>query len=333
MKEQRLAEITRMLRANNQVTASILAEKLKVSRRTILRDLRELQSRGVPICTEPGPHGGVSIMPGWLPPTEQLTDSELVAFMLPGGTHMAAELGLARQLQSARRKMDGRLSPKQSRKVSLLQDRLLVVPHGWKEPLTTPPVLRELFLAVAANYVITVDYQALGQRSSVRTCQPLGLVLANTTWYLIARKVPHKEVRTYRVDRIKSIARTNETFTRDPTESIAEIWSAAQQEFATEGVRVTVRSKSSVVHHVQFSLNIVGARTTIEEIPGSGDYLVTGKARCLAAAAGVLSGFGEAAVVLQPPELRLRIKELAEQNLKLYGEVSDPQVRLPSRGT
>ena len=47
MKEHRLAEIVRMLRGNAQVTASILADRLQVSRRTILRDLQELQRRGV----------------------------------------------------------------------------------------------------------------------------------------------------------------------------------------------------------------------------------------------------------------------------------------------
>mgnify|MGYP000999052084 CR=1 FL=1 len=58
MKEHRLAEIVRMLRGNAQVTASILADRLQVSRRTILRDLQELQRRGVPIRTECGANGG-----------------------------------------------------------------------------------------------------------------------------------------------------------------------------------------------------------------------------------------------------------------------------------
>ena len=151
MKEHRLAEIVRMLRGNAQVTASILADRLQVSRRTILRDLQELQRRGVPIRTECGANGGVSILPGWLPPMEQLTDSELLAFMMPGGEYVAQELGLAQHFRRAQHKIDARLNPTQSRKVGLLQDRLLIVPTGWREPLDTPPVLRELLLAIAAD--------------------------------------------------------------------------------------------------------------------------------------------------------------------------------------
>ena len=190
MKEHRLAEIVRMLRGNAQVTASILADRLQVSRRTILRDLQELQRRGVPIRTECGANGGVSILPGWLPPMEQLTDSELLAFMMPGGEYVAQELGLAQHFRRAQHKIDARLNPTQSRKVGLLQDRLLIVPTGWREPLDTPPVLRELLLAIAADYIVDVDYSPGKGRAAVRRCEPLGLIFAGTHWYVLVRKVP-----------------------------------------------------------------------------------------------------------------------------------------------
>ncbi|MDO5077379.1 YafY family protein [Corynebacterium sp.] len=319
MKEQRLGEITRMLRGNDKLTVSILAERCQVSRRTILRDLRRLQRRGVPIITEQGPHGGVSILPGWTPPIEQLTDSELVAFMLPGGTHMAAELGLSKQFHSARGKMEGRLSPAQSRKVGLLQDRLLVVPNGWKQPKETPPVLRDLFLAVASDCLIEVNYQALCQPPAVRVCEPLGLVLANITWYLLARKVPSGDIRTYRADRILTVTRTRRRFERNPAENIADIWRAQQRRYSTGSLAAKVFTKPAAVDTVEFCLRIIGDTPCITADAENDGFLVTATVRSLASAAGMLSGFGEAIEVLDPPELRARIAELARQNLDVYG--------------
>lgn len=320
MKEFRLTEIVRILRGNNSLTASKLAERLGVSRRTILRDLQQLQRRGVPIRTESGPHGGVSILPGWTPPIEELTDSEIVACMLPGGTHMAAELGLSRQLHQARRKMQQRLSPLQNQKVNLLQDRILVAPNGWKQQLRTPPALRESFLAIASNRIIEVHYQIPQKPMSMRRCEPLGLVLANTRWYLIARKTPENQLRTYRVDRIQSITRTEQTFTRDPAEKISELWHNAQQSFAACGAHpVVVQAKPEVVPHVEFCLNMISAEVLQEEIPNSKETLLRANVRSLQSAAGLLAGFGNLVTILEPADLRERICEIARQILKEYG--------------
>ena len=319
MKEHRLAEIVRMLRGNAQVTASILADRLQVSRRTILRDLQELQRRGVPIRTECGANGGVSILPGWLPPMEQLTDSELLAFMIPGGEYVAQELGLAQHFRRAQHKIDARLNPTQSRKVGLLQDRLLIVPTGWREPLDTPPVLRELLLAIAADYIVDVDYSPGKGRAAVRRCEPLGLIFAGTHWYVLVRKVPDGEIRTYRADRMSSVTRTNQRFTRDPSESVADLWRSARRTYKKGGsIPITVRATSPVRNDVAFCLRLLGSEPTEEPIEGSSDVLIHGNTKALSPAVGVLSGFGCAAEVLEPVELRERILEVGEENVRLY---------------
>lgn len=63
----RLFEIVQHLRGDRLVTARILADKLEVSVRTIYRDVRDLQSAGVPIDGEAGV--GYLLRPGFqLPP-------------------------------------------------------------------------------------------------------------------------------------------------------------------------------------------------------------------------------------------------------------------------
>ena len=57
MQTQRLFEIVYILLDKKKVTARELAERLGVSRRTVLRDLETLALAKVPVCTMPG-NGG-----------------------------------------------------------------------------------------------------------------------------------------------------------------------------------------------------------------------------------------------------------------------------------
>ena len=250
---------------------------------------------------------------------EQLTDSELLAFMMPGGEYVAQELGLAQHFRRAQHKIDARLNPTQSRKVGLLQDRLLIVPTGWREPLDTPPVLRELLLAIAADYIVDVDYSPGKGNAAVRRCEPLGLIFAGTHWYVLVRKVPDGEIRTYRADRMSSVTRTNQRFTRDPSESVADLWRSARRTYKKGGsIRITVRATSPVRNDVAFCLRLLGSEPAVEPIEGSSDVLIHGNTKALSPAVGVLSGFGRAAEVLEPVELRERILEVGEENVRLY---------------
>lgn len=62
MKLNRMIGILAILLQQEKVTAPYLAEKFEVSRRTINRDIEALCMAGIPLVTEPGKNGGVSIV-------------------------------------------------------------------------------------------------------------------------------------------------------------------------------------------------------------------------------------------------------------------------------
>ena len=62
MKFDRLIGILCILLQREKVTAAELAEKFEVSRRTIVRDIENINRAGIPIVTEQGRHGGISVM-------------------------------------------------------------------------------------------------------------------------------------------------------------------------------------------------------------------------------------------------------------------------------
>ncbi|MDE7389786.1 MAG: HTH domain-containing protein, partial [Lachnospiraceae bacterium] len=62
MKIDRIIAILSILSQKEKVTASELAERFEVSRRTILRDIEHLNRSGIPIVTVQGNGGGISVM-------------------------------------------------------------------------------------------------------------------------------------------------------------------------------------------------------------------------------------------------------------------------------
>ena len=83
-------------------------------------------------------------------------------------------------------------------------------------------------------------------------------------------------------------------------------------------IPITVRATSPVRNDVAFCLRLLGSEPTEEPIEGSSDVLIHGNTKALSPAVGVLSGFGCAAEVLEPVELRERIREVGEENVRLY---------------
>ena len=61
----RLFEIVYLLLSKGKVTAREMAERFEVSQRTIYREIEALSIAGIPVYTEKGKGGGISLLPGF----------------------------------------------------------------------------------------------------------------------------------------------------------------------------------------------------------------------------------------------------------------------------
>lgn len=234
-----LLELTRLRRT----TVTELAERHGVSARTIQRDLAALQEMGVPVWTRTGPAGGVGLVEGWRSPLTGMLAAELQALLL--GETGSRELGLEADYQAARMKMLAAPGA-EARQHAAVAERFHVDHGRWFHEPERPAALAEVAQAVWSGQRISIRYTRSDPSAAPvsRLLDPLGLVLKTDRWYLVAAH--RRSVRTYRLSRIESVTRHQESAWRPPDFSLAEHWRQSRAQFEASVVSLPVRLRIPV---------------------------------------------------------------------------------------
>ncbi|MFI6428230.1 helix-turn-helix transcriptional regulator [Promicromonospora sp. NPDC050880] len=185
-------------------SASWLADRFEVSRRTIERDIGALQQAGVPVWAEPGRTGGYCLdRSRTLPPVNFSPDEAVaVAVALGGlaGTPFAPAGSTAlRKILAAMRDDDATAAHDLAARVHLLG-----------APPAVPPVPALLADAISARRVLRLRYTDRAGAATTRDVEPLGFVGSSTVWYLLAWCRLRDGVRAFRLDRVDRVTATSE---------------------------------------------------------------------------------------------------------------------------
>lgn len=185
-------------------SASWLADRFEVSRRTIERDISALQQTGVPVWAEPGRTGGYCLdRARTLPPVNFSPDEAVaVAVALGGmaGTPFAAAGSTAlRKLLAAMRDDDATAAHDLASRVHLLG-----------APPEVRPVPAVLAHAISARRVLRLRYKDRAGTGTTRDVEPLGYVGSSTGWYLLAWCRLRDGIRAFRLDRVDGVTATSE---------------------------------------------------------------------------------------------------------------------------
>lgn len=314
MRADRLLQLVALLRQHQRLSASELARRLEVTPRTVVRDIDALSTAGVPVYAERGRRGGYALLPGYRPAAETLTAEESRALFLAVGGQLSTSLGVDRDFQRALRKLSSGLPEEHVRSVGHTLDRVLFDPEGWGRVRPGGPVhLPVTLAAVEQDRRLRIGYRSRGaQQVRTRTIDPWGLVQAAGTWYLIAA---HRgSPRTYRLDRIQRLEVLSARAHRPPGLDLAAVWQqlrAAWREREAYPIELRVlRGQADLVIR-QLGLALAGEPTRRPD--GAEHERVSAEVTSLRGAVGVLLGFGDWLEVLDPPELRALMVEIADQ--------------------
>jgi predicted DNA-binding transcriptional regulator YafY len=294
--------------------ASELAKKIGVSVRTLHRYFLDLNEMGIPVYSERGPYGGFSLVRGYKMPPLVFTLEEAVAVAL--GTGIVEEMWGELYREAARgalAKLKNLLPDEQAREVTWARGSLVATGMNRADLKTLTPALEKLRRAIREHRCVDMKYQTSQvPHPSQRGLDPYALVHRWGWWYVVGFCHVHKEIRTFRVDRIFEIALSDTTFIPSPDFNLQTY------------LKNEMQSQPQVVARLRFepdSADIVAGNhsywETVEPKP-DGSVDVTFPSPALEWAASTALAYGPAVEVLEPPELRIIVAEWLDITMRKY---------------
>jgi predicted DNA-binding transcriptional regulator YafY len=322
MRASRLVSLLLLLQTRGRMTAAELARELEVSVRTVHRDVEALSASGVPVYAERGPHGGIRLVDGYRTRLTGMTPDEADALFLSGLPGPAAELGLGTVVAAARLKVLAALPTELRGRASRLLERFHLDAAGWFRAGESAPHLATIAECVWEARQLDIDYDR-GDRSVTRTLDPLGVVLKAGVWYLVASH--DGQMRTYRVSRVVD-ARARETPASRPAGfDLAAYWSESIAAYEREAPRidVTLRVRRDARRWLEDVLdaNVIAMAVELPDPDPDAWRRLRIRMDWPREAAGRLLALGGAIEILEPPELRRQVAELATETAARYGAV------------
>jgi len=213
----RLLSILELLQSRGEMTGSELAQALEVEERSVRRYVMMLRDMGIPIDAERGRYGGYSLRPGFRLPPLMFSSDEITAVVM--GLMLAREFSPAAfpALESASAKIQ-RVLPGELRQRADALRATLALNHVRAGARVMPDAkINSISLAIHVSKCLDMAYVSAGGDESRRTVAPYALVLHGTAWYMPAFCHWRRDMRVFRVDRIRALSLSERPFER-PTD-------------------------------------------------------------------------------------------------------------------
>lgn len=310
-KAERLIEMMITINAKKDFTVGELAKEFSVSKRTILRDLQELEQAGFPLYAEVGAAGGYHILKERILPPIAFSESEAKAiFFACQALQYYRDLPFEQETISVLKKFLNCLPLDVQNGIAQIQNKVVFWIPDRHCDLS---LLKEMFLAAVNRHSVTIRYSSTHSEST-RKIIPIGLYAMNGLWYCPAYCTAANQIRTFRVDRIKEII--EETPCPKGKYPIpASIQEYLEKTEAPKDHRLKIRLTDIGVKRCESECLLAGGLKTFPEGGGMIDMEIDHAA--LEWVADYLLPFGNDAIVLEPTELiermRQKIWELYQQ--------------------
>lgn len=219
LKINRLLEITIILLNRGTVTAKELADRFEVSTRTIYRDVDVLSSSGVPVFTNKGNGGGISLLENYSINKTLISEHESESLLLALKTLQATKypeidvildkIGAVFKHAEAADWVHIDFSPWSGHEQSSLLDHAARAsrPNEYNKFI-------EIKKAILDRKRISFDYiSSMGEKTS-RVMEPMRLIFKGQAWYLWGYCNTKNDFRIFRISRIKNVKVSIEGFER-----------------------------------------------------------------------------------------------------------------------
>ncbi|MBF4692472.1 helix-turn-helix transcriptional regulator [Fusibacter ferrireducens] len=203
MKTDRLFSIVHILLNKGRVTAKELADQFEVSTRTIYRDIDSLSTSGIPIYTDKGTGGGISLLENYVLNKTVISETEknsiLLGLEVLEATHYQSSDTAISKLKHL---FDGE------------QNAYVEVDFSDFSHERQPKIFENIKRALQKNQTLKMIYKNNSGEKTERIVDPLKLIFKQQRWYLVAYCHKRRDYRTFRISRILDTEITSESFNR-----------------------------------------------------------------------------------------------------------------------
>ncbi|WP_329372446.1 YafY family transcriptional regulator [Streptomyces sp. NBC_00669] len=210
----RVLALLELLQAHPGLTGPQLADRLGTDVRTVRRYAAHLRELGIPVESDRGRYGGYRLARGYRMPPLVLTNDEALAVVL--GLLAGERLGMSGTAPAgpgALAKIE-RVLPRTVREpLAAMRDALSFTAGTVTAQLPATGVLLTLAQASRSRHGVALRYRSWRQEHSERVLDPYGVVFHDARWYVIGHDHLRGALRTFRIDRIASVAPRDATFT------------------------------------------------------------------------------------------------------------------------
>ena len=308
----RIVAILIQLQSKKIVKAQELADRFEVSLRTIYRDIRSLESSGVPIYSEAGV--GYSLVDGYKLPPVMFTKEEAGSFVAAEKLMQKFTDGnFGKHFESAIFKIKSVLRGSEKDWVESLESNIRLSNRDEAFSTQSPKVLELLFQSIAEKNQILLHYQSVeADEISHRVIEPVGLYHEGQYWYILAYCHLRKDYRNFRTDRVVDLTSTQNSFELQHRE--LEYFLQPKEKNSTTKIRLLVDRK--IARYIQNDRKFYGFKSETKmkdkvEMLFECDFKENGFARWLLM-------FGDYVEILEPEELKsdaVQLIKKIEKNL------------------
>jgi predicted DNA-binding transcriptional regulator YafY len=305
MKINRLLEITLILLNKKLVTAQELADRFDVSTRTIYRDIDELSSAGIPVFTNKGSGGGISLLEDFAISKAMLSEHERDSVLLALKTLQATKYP---EIDVILEKIGAVF------KKAAAADWVHIEFSPWGSGPNEENKFLNIKKAILQTKVVAFDYINADGILSRRQVEPMQLDFKGQAWYMWGYCKTRRDFRTFRISRIRKLSVTDQSFKRRTPESIKdEEPSTAPKNLVTLKLRFQPENLYRVYDDYdeqRITRNKDGTYDVTMTVPED-DWVY-----------GYIMSFGHYVEVLEPPHIRDIVRQKMEKTLKFYEKSS-----------
>jgi predicted DNA-binding transcriptional regulator YafY len=208
----RLFGILTFLQSKKFVPAEKIADKFKMSIRTVYRDIKALGEAGIPISFEQ--QKGYFVVQGYFLPPVSFTNEEANAFLLMETMVSAfADRSIQKHYTNGMNKVKAVLRSSQKEKIDSLSENIrLQISPSIRPDFEHLSIIQQ---AISTKTTLEIDYKNNLEEVSKRTAEPIGLVYYAFSWHMIAWCHLRKDYRDFKVARILKLRNTDSPFSKD----------------------------------------------------------------------------------------------------------------------